>query len=154
VLISWNITKACNLKCRHCYRDAGEIDPDELNFQEAKELLKEIAQAGFKIVILSGGESLLRKDIYKLISFAVFCGLQPVLGTNGTLITKNVAKKLKQAGLIRAGISLDSIDSNTHDEFRQKIGAWELTVNAMRICKEVGLEFQVHTTVSQKILRR
>ena len=150
MLISWNITKACNLKCKHCYRDAGKIDPDELNFSEAKSLLKEISQAGFKIVILSGGEPLLRRDVYKLISFAVSCGLRPVLGSNGTLITKRIAKRLKEAGLSRVGISLDSINSKIHDEFRQKKGAWDSTINAMRVCKEAGLELQVHTTVSQK----
>lgn len=149
MIISWNVTKACNLKCRHCYRDAGKIDPQELNLKEAKELLKEIARANFKIIILSGGEPLLRKDIYDLISFAVSLGLRPVLGSNGTLITKGVARKLKQAGLARAGISLDSIDARVHDGFRQKEGAWGLTLKGMRACKDTGLDFQVHTTVSQ-----
>ncbi len=150
MIISWNVTKACNLKCVHCYRDAGIRDPQELNLQEAKELLGEIAQAGFKILVLSGGEPLLRKDIYEIIAFARSCGLRPVLGTNGTLIDKNTAKKLKQAGLARAGISLDSTSPDIHDEFRQKKGAWNATVQAMKICRDENLEFQVHTTVSEK----
>jgi len=153
MLISWNVTKACNLKCSHCYRDAGKKDPQELNTKEAKELLQDIAHANFKIIILSGGEPLLRKDIYELISFAASLSLRPVLGTNGTFITKEVADKLKKAGLTRAGISIDSIDAKIHDEFRQKKGAWEATVKGMKACKEVGLDFQAHTTVSQTNFR-
>jgi putative heme d1 biosynthesis radical SAM protein NirJ2 len=150
MIISWNTTKACNLKCKHCYRDAGKIDPAELNTQEARDLIGEIANAGFKIVILSGGEPLIRKDIYELIKFCVSFGLKAVLGTNGTLITKLVAYKLKEAGIARVGISLDSADSKIHDAFRQKIGVWKATVKAMQICKDIGLEFQVHTTVSKQ----
>jgi len=87
MIISWNTTKACNLKCEHCYRDAGGKDHNELNTAEGKELLSEIAKAGFKIVILSGGEPLLRNDIFELISHAASVGLRPVLGTNGVLLT-------------------------------------------------------------------
>lgn len=149
MLISWNITKACNLKCKHCYRDAGKKDPRELDSKEARGLISEIARANFKILILSGGEPLLRRDIYGLISYSVSLGLRPVLGSNGTLITKETAKRLKDAGLARAGISIDSVSAEIHDEFRQKTGAWDSTVKGMRFCKEAGLDFQVHTTVSQ-----
>jgi putative heme d1 biosynthesis radical SAM protein NirJ2 len=150
MIISWNTTKACNLKCEHCYRDAGEKDPNELTTQEGKDLLVEIAKAGFKIVILSGGEPLLRKDIFQLIAHAKSLGLRPVLGSNGTLITREVARNLKQAGLSRAGISLDSVHPAIHDAFRRHKGAWQETIEAMRICKEEGLDFQVHTTVTRK----
>ncbi len=150
MLISWNVTKACNLKCKHCYRDAGKIDPAELNTQEARDLIQEIVDAGFKIVILSGGEPLLRKDIFELISCAKSLGLRPVLGSNGTLLTREIAIKLKQAGLSRAGISLDSKDYRIHDDFRKQKGAWAKTVEAMKICKEENLDFQVHTTVTKR----
>lgn len=149
MIISWNVTRACNLKCKHCYRDAGKKDSNELNTEEARGLLGEIARAGFKIVILSGGEPLARADIYELISCARSFGLVPVLGTNGTLIDKETAQRLKEAGLKRAGISLDSVDSKVHDEFRQVKGAWLKSVDAMRACKSIGLEFQVHTTVTR-----
>jgi len=150
MIISWNTTKACNLKCEHCYRDAGAKDPHELNTIEGKSLLEEIAKAGFKIVILSGGEPLLRKDIFQLITHAKSLRLRPVLGTNGILIAPEVARKLKQAGLSRAGISLDSVHPEVHDEFRREKGAWKKTIEAMRICKEEGLDFQVHTTVTKR----
>lgn len=150
MIISWNITKACNLKCEHCYRDAGGKDVNELSTGEGKDLLDEIAKAGFKIVILSGGEPLLRKDVFELISHAASVGLRPVLGTNGVLFTPEIVTKLKAAGAARVGISLDSKDFRVHDDFRKQEGAWQKTVQAMRICKEVGMDFQVHTTVTRR----
>jgi len=150
MIISWNTTKACNLKCEHCYRDAGGKDPDELTTAEGKDLLGEIAKAGFKIAILSGGEPLLRKDIFELISHAASVGLRPVLGTNGVLFTPEIVRKIKASGAARVGISLDSKDPAAHDNFRKQEGAWEKTVEAMRICKREGLDFQVHTTVTRR----
>lgn len=149
MLISWNVTRACNLKCKHCYRDAGKKDPNELTTQEASGLLDEISCAGFKIIVFSGGEPLLRKDIYELISYAAKLGLRPVLGSNGTLIDKKTAKMLKDVGLMRAGISLDSVESQIHDDFRQIKGSWQKSVEAMHNCQETGLEFQMHTTVTR-----
>jgi len=149
MIISWNVTKTCNLKCKHCYRDAGLRDPQELSSEEARGLISEIAAAGFKILILSGGEPLMRKDIYDLITFAAASGVRPVLGTNGTLIDREAARHLKKAGAVRIGISLDSVNASVHDEFRQETGAWEKTVNAMKICASEGLDFQVHTTLTK-----
>jgi AdoMet-dependent heme synthase len=150
MIISWNTTKACNLKCEHCYRDAGGKDKNELSTAEGKDLLLEIAKAGFKIAILSGGEPLLRKDIFELISYASSVGLRPVLGTNGVLFTPEIVRKLKAAGTARVGISLDSKNFQVHDDFRKQKGAWEKTVEAMRICRREGLDFQVHTTATRR----
>ncbi|MGL5513215.1 MAG: putative heme d1 biosynthesis radical SAM protein NirJ2 [Sporomusa sp.] len=149
MIISWNTTKACNINCIHCYRDAGVREHDELSTSEGKTLLTEMAQAGFKIVILSGGEPLLRPDIYQLIAHARSVNMRPVLGTNGILITADVAAKLKQAGLACAGISLDSQDKAKHDPFRGAAGAWEQAVRGMEACREIGLPFQIHTTVTK-----
>ncbi|MDD5669874.1 MAG: radical SAM protein [Candidatus Omnitrophica bacterium] len=149
MIISWNVTNTCNLKCKHCYRDAGIRDPQELSSEEARSLISEIAAAGFKILILSGGEPLMRRDIYDLITFASASGVRPVLGTNGTLIDRETARHLKKAGAVRIGISLDSVNASVHDEFRQESGAWEKTVNAMKICASEGLDFQVHTTLTK-----
>ena len=148
MIISWNITKACQLKCLHCYRDAGTKQSDELTPAEGLDLVDQIALAGFKILIISGGEPLMRADVYDLIARAKERGMRPVLGSNGLMITREVARKLKAAGLTRAGISLDSTDTNVHDNFRQEPGAWEGTVAAMKICKAEGLDFQIHTTVT------
>jgi len=149
MLISWNVTRACNQKCLHCYRDAGAADANELDTDEGVALIGEIARAGFKVLVLSGGEPLLRQDIGTLIAAAGERGLRPVLGTNGTLLSRDVARKLKRAGLVRAGISLDDIAPRGHDSFRGDEGAWEKGRAAMRACKEEGLEFQIHTTVTR-----
>ncbi|EAX47651.1 Radical SAM domain protein [Thermosinus carboxydivorans Nor1] len=148
MIISWNTTQACNINCLHCYRDAGAKRADELTTAEGKKLLGEIAKAGFKIMILSGGEPLLRPDIYELIRHARAVGLRPVIGTNGTLIAPEVAKKLKDAGLAVAGISIDSLDRSHHDHFRGCSGAWEQTLRGIEACRQAGLPFQIHTTVT------
>lgn len=147
MIISWNTTRACNINCIHCYRDAGTKEKDELNTAEGKKLLEEIARAGFKIMIFSGGEPLLRPDIYELISHARSQGMRPVLGTNGILITPEVAVRLKEAGAACAGISLDSQDKAKHDWFRGYTGAWEETLRGIEACRAAGLPFQIHTTV-------
>ncbi|MBM7623084.1 putative heme d1 biosynthesis radical SAM protein NirJ2 [Sporohalobacter salinus] len=151
MIISWNVTKECNLYCKHCYRSSGpeEKQADELGTEEGKKLLTEIAKAGFKIVIFSGGEPLMREDIYELVEYAVSLGLRPVFGTNGTLITKKVANELKEAGTMAMGISLDSIDSEIHDKFRQVDGAWEKAVEGIKNCIEVNLPVQINTTISE-----
>ena len=150
MLISWNTTRACNQACAHCYRDAGTRQEEELTTAEGLDLIEEIARAGFRILVLSGGEPLLRGDLYELIAQALACGLRPVLGSNGTLIDAEVALRLKQAGVARVGISLDSPDPGPHDTFRGMSGAWEGAVAAMAHCREAGLPFQVHTTLTRR----
>jgi len=147
MIISWNTTNACNMYCDHCYRDAGCKATDELNTAEAKTLLEQIAKAGFKIMIFSGGEPLMRKDIVELVAHAKSLGLRSVFGTNGTLITLDMAHKLKAAGAMGMGISLDSLDKEKHNTFRKFPNAWEGAVQGMRNCREAGLAFQIHTTV-------
>lgn len=147
MIISWNTTQACNINCLHCYRDAGTKLADELTTAEGKKLLSEIAASGFKIMVFSGGEPLLRPDIFELIRYAKSLGLRPVLGTNGTMITPQLAADLKQAGLAVAGISVDSCGKAKHDWFRQSEGAWEQTMAGIEACRQAGLAFQIHTTV-------
>lgn len=147
MIVSWNTTNQCNMYCSHCYRDAGCKVDDELSTAEAKTLLNQIACAGFKIMIFSGGEPLMRPDILDLIKYATSLKLIPVLGTNGTLITKSMANDLKLAGAKGVGISLDSLDSDKHDKFRSFKNAWQGAVDGMKNCREVGLPFQIHTTV-------
>lgn len=149
MIVSWNVTNACNLKCAHCYRDAGAKKADELSTDEGRALIDEIARAGFKIMIFSGGEPVMRDDLYELVAYARERGLRPVLGTNGTLITHEVARKLKEAGMTAVGISLDSMDKKAHDDLRGVAGSWDAAVDGMKACREAGLPFQVHTTVME-----
>ena len=146
-IVSWNVTNACNMYCAHCYRDAGCKAEDELSTVDAKKLLTEIKRAGFQIMIFSGGEPLMRPDILELMKFADGLGLFPVFGTNGTLITPQMAKDLKAAGARAMGISLDSLDAAKHDKFRSFPGGWQGAVDGMKNCKAAGLPFQIHTTV-------
>ena len=147
MIVSWNTTNACNMYCAHCYRDAGCKAEEELSTAEAKTLLEQIARAGFKIMIFSGGEPLTRPDILELVAHATKLGLRSVFGTNGTLITPDMAKNLKKAGAMGMGISLDSMDKEKHNKFRSFEGAWEGAVRGMRNCRAAGLPFQIHTTV-------
>lgn len=149
VIVSWNTTNACNMYCRHCYRDAGERSNEELDTKEGLLLVDQIAEAGFKIMIFSGGEPLMRDDIYTLVARAKEKGLRPVFGTNGTLISGEVARQLKESGAAVMGISLDSVDPASHDDFRAAPGAWQGAVEGMRACRSAGLPFQIHTTVME-----
>ncbi|MCL2529246.1 MAG: putative heme d1 biosynthesis radical SAM protein NirJ2 [Coriobacteriia bacterium] len=150
MIVSWLTTNRCNLKCVHCYQDADDLEAstaNELNTNEAKTLIDQIKKAGFKIMIFSGGEPLLREDIFELVAYASSQGLRPVFGTNGMLITPKVAKKLKKAGAAAMGISLDSLDAAKHNEFRGDPDAFKLAVKGMKNCRKAGLPFQIHTTI-------
>lgn len=150
MIISWNVTKKCNLYCKHCYRDSEFKDyKEELTTEEGEKLIKEIAKSGFKILILSGGEPLVRKDLFHLISFARKQGLIPVLGTNGTLITEEVAKNLKKAGINGVGISIDSTQEDKHDEFRQTKGSFKNALKGIANCLKENIRVQINCTVTK-----
>ncbi len=147
MIVSWMTTNRCNLKCVHCYQDAGQAHPRELNTAEAKTMIDQIAKAGFRIMIFSGGEPLMRPDIFELVAHASAAGLRPVFGTNGMRITEQVAHRLKECGTGAMGISLDSLDPKQHDWFRGVKGAYDMTLQGIENCKKAGLPFQLHTTV-------
>jgi putative heme d1 biosynthesis radical SAM protein NirJ2 len=140
-------TNECNLRCKHCYQDASTSQEHELTTEEGLALIDQIAKAGFKIMIFSGGEPLLRPDIFELVAHARQRGLRPVFGTNGILITEEVARRLKDCGAVAMGISVDSLDAGKHDEFRGLEDAHALTMAGIENCKKAGLPFQIHTTV-------
>ncbi len=133
--------------CDHCYRDAGAKLTEELTTEQAKKMITEIKKAGFRIMIFSGGESIMREDIYELGEFATKQGLRPVLGTNGTLITLEAAHNLKKAGFLAVGVSLDSLDAEKNNNFRKLDNAYNLTIQGMENLKSAGVPFQIHTTV-------
>jgi putative heme d1 biosynthesis radical SAM protein NirJ2 len=140
-------TNSCNLACEHCYQDASVAEERELGTGEARVMIDQIARAGFKIMIFSGGEPLLRPDIFELVAHAASRGLRPVFGSNGTLITAEVAARLKECGAAAMGISVDSLDAAKHDRFRKLENAHALTLAGIENCKQAGLPFQLHTTV-------
>ena len=154
MLISWNTTRRCNLFCRHCYRESGpgEDIQGELSTAEGIELIASIAEAGFRLLIFSGGEPLLREDILELIATARDRGLVPAMGTNGTLLTESVARELAAAGLRGIAISVDSLDSEYHDAFRGRAGAYDLTQAGIRNALAAGLRVQINLTLTEKNL--
>ena len=153
-LIAVNLTRRCNLKCAHCYLDAGGKDEsitEELSTSELCNLFSEIAEkAEGTLIVLTGGEPLLRPDIGELVSTGNSLGLRMVLGTNGLGLSAKIAQELKVSGLQGVGISLDNLYSEAHDQFRGVPGAWEKTLAAFRECRACGLHVQLHTTVTHQ----
>lgn len=150
MIISWNITKQCNLYCDHCYRDSDQKQYDnELTTEEGIKLIDEIAGAGFKILILSGGEPLMRKDIFELASYAKSIGLKPVVGTNGTLITSEVARQMKASGIEAVAVSIDDLSDEKHDTFRHSPGAFNKAIKGIEYCIRSGIRVQINTTVTK-----
>ncbi|MFQ6088887.1 MAG: radical SAM protein [Candidatus Methanofastidiosia archaeon] len=150
MIISWNVTNRCNLYCEHCYRDAGVESSEELTTREGKNLIREASKAGFRMIVFSGGEPLMRRDILELTSYARKNSLIPLYGTNGTLLTLEMAKKLKEAGASTLAISLHLLDVEEHDNFCGVKGAFEASLKAMENCRKVGLKFQVNTTAFER----
>jgi len=149
-LIAWELTNACNLACRHCRASAIQCPgSDELSTDEAKRFVDEIA--AFKpILILTGGEPLLREDVYEIARYATDKGLRVVLGSNATLITPEVAEKLKNAGIKRVSVSIDGATRETHDEFRGEPGAFDAALGGIDILKNAGIGFQINTTITRR----
>lgn len=152
-LISWNITLRCPLKCAHCYVDAGATEPDDvLTTDEAEGVIDQICDVGSPILILSGGEPLLREDILRIIRYGTGRGLRMVMGTSGYGLDPQMAEDLKEAGLKAAAISIDSTDPSLHDAFRGVDGAWEQAVAAIRNCRDAGIGIQINMTVMRPSL--
>ncbi len=149
-VISWNLTARCNLRCKHCYIDASSAMPGELSTDEALRVLDEIAEVNAEtIVILTGGEPLLRPDLDQLVARAAESGMMAVLGTNGTLLTADRARALADRGLAGVGISLDSLVSSRHDTFRGVDGAWDATRQGIHAAHRAGLDVQIQMTLTR-----
>jgi len=137
-IVVWNITRACNLKCVHCYNDSGAGKTcNELSTSQAKAVLDDLSKFNVPSVLFSGGEPLMRPDLFELIEYGVQKGLRAVISTNGTLITADVAKKIKQMGVSYVGISLDGI-GQVNDKFRGVPGAFDRAVQGIRNCQDAS----------------
>ncbi len=149
LVLSWNVTLRCNLKCAHCYINAKDTKlPDELSTDAAKMLIHQITEVSRPLLILSGGEPLLREDIYEIIRYGVDRGLRMGMGSNGMLIDNEVTRRLEDAGMGTVAISLDSSVPERHDEFRGVKGCWEHAVNAIKSLKKSRIQVQVNSTVT------
>ncbi|MDR1873004.1 MAG: radical SAM protein [Deltaproteobacteria bacterium] len=148
-VIVWNVTRSCNLACLHCYAAATPGPaPDELSFAEGQALVKSLADFGVPVILFSGGEPLAHPHIFELIELAVKGGVRAVLSTNGLLLGKREATKLKELGLAYAGISLDGL-ATPHDRMRGRPGAFQGALKAIRTAREAGLKVGLRLTLTQ-----
>lgn len=150
-VVFWNITYACNLRCEHCYINAGpEPRSDELGRERLIGVAREIAELGLPLVIFSGGEPLLKREFWDVASeLAGRDRPKLALSTNGTLISREVARRLRSLGFSYVGVSLDSLTPEAHDRFRGVKGAYEATVRGIRNAVDEGLDVGLRTTVTR-----
>jgi AdoMet-dependent heme synthase len=149
-LVAWEITRNCNLECVHC-RAAATKGPytGEIDTKTGFKLLDQMAELGEPIVILTGGEPLLRQDIFEIAKYGTKKNLRMVMAPNGTLITAKIADKLIDAGIKRISISLDGASKESHDKFRGVEGAFDGALRGIHHAKNAGIEFQVNTTITK-----
>ncbi|TYT74225.1 heme b synthase [Desulfobotulus mexicanus] len=152
-LVAWETTRSCNLNCIHCRAAArNEPYPGELSTEEAFRLMGDIRKLGEVIVILTGGEPLLRKDIFDIAKHGTDLGLRMTMAPNGTLVTPENAERMADAGIKRISISLDGATKEVHDAFRAMPGAFEGAMQGVANAKAAGIEFQINTTITKKNL--
>lgn len=148
-IVVWNMTKQCNLHCIHCYSQSQNKEySGELTTQEAKLLIKYLAEFGVPVLLFSGGEPLIRQDLFELAEYAVKFGLKVVISTNGTLITKKIASQIKKIGFSYVGISLDGMEE-TNDKFRGQKGAFQQALQGIRCCKDNGIKTGIRFTITK-----
>jgi MoaA/NifB/PqqE/SkfB family radical SAM enzyme len=149
-VVAWEITRRCELKCRHCRGAARDCDyADELSTEECFKAINALAEFSRPMIILTGGEPLMRADIFDVANYATEKGCRVVLATCGHLVTPDVAAKLKAVGVMAVSLSLDAAAAEAHDAFRGIPGAYEKTLAGLEHLKTAGIPFQINTTVSK-----
>ncbi len=151
-VISWNLTQRCNLKCEHCYIEGGPLQKKvvagEMSTEECLRVIDELVEVNPNaLLIMTGGEPLLRPDIFQLAAYANQKGLWCVMGTNGVLVTELLADRMIEVGIKGVSLSLDAMSPEVHDRFRRVKGAWQNTKNGSQILKKKGLPFIIQTTI-------
>ncbi len=148
-VVVWNVTRRCNLRCVHCYAQAKDVSfENELSTQEGKKLLDDLSEFKVPVVLFSGGEPLVRKDLPELAEYAVQKGMRAVISTNGTMITPNMARILKEIGLSYVGISIDGMEE-INDRFRGVKNAFKSAVNGIRNCQDAGIKVGLRFTINK-----
>ena len=146
-VVVWNTTRRCNLACLHCYADAApEADSGELTTQEARSVIADLAEFGVPVLLFSGGEPLLRADLFEVGHYASSLGIRAVISTNGTLIDGQAARRIKEAGFSYVGVSLDGLEE-TNDRFRGYRGAFQEALSGIRACRQEGIKVGLRFTI-------
>jgi 12,18-didecarboxysiroheme deacetylase len=149
-VVVWNCTRSCNLKCVHCYSHShNQAYEGELTTEEGRSLIDSLARFGAPVILFSGGEPLMRKDLFELIQYATDRGLRAVISTNGTLITPDVAARLKNFNLSYVGVSLDGTQE-VNDRFRGVEGAFQRAISGIRACQGAGLKVGLRFTINRR----
>jgi len=149
-MVFWELTAACNLKCVHCRAcPAEQRSPDELSFGESQRLLHEIASCSKCAVVLSGGEPLVRPDVFRLAEYGNSLGLRMLLATNGTTVTTDIARKIADAGIARVSVSIDGANSDSHDAFRRVDGSFDAAWQGVECLKAAHVPYQINTSVAK-----
>jgi radical SAM protein len=150
-LAIWEVTQSCDLACKHCRAAAQPIaHPDQLSTEEGKALIDQIAAMKIPIFVFTGGDPMKRPDVYELIRYSAEKGVKVAVTPSATpLLTREAIFKMKEAGVVRLGISLDGSSPEIHDKFRGLPGAWARTIQAIQWANEAGLPIQVHSTISR-----
>ena len=149
-IVVWNCTRRCNLRCVHCYAQSQDLCYEgELSHEEGKKLIDSLAQFGAPVVLFSGGEPLMRKDLFELIQYATDKGMRAVISTNGTLITPEVAERLKHFNLSYVGVSIDGTEP-INDKFRGVKGAYARAIGGIRNCLAAGLKVGLRFTINKR----
>ena len=148
-LIALEITRTCNLECKHCRGDSrNEAYQNELTLDEIKTILKNVASFSNPIIIVTGGEPLIRDDVFDITGYSTSLGLRTVLATCGHFLTDNTVQKLIETGVSRISVSLDGATPEVHDNFRGVNGAFEAAVKGLETAKRYGLDFQINSTLT------
>ncbi len=148
-IVVWNSTRRCNLKCVHCYSQSCNEDYEgELTNEQAKAMIRDLAAFKAPVLLFSGGEPLMRQDMYELGAYAKEQGMRPVISTNGTLITKSAASKIKETGFGYVGISLDGV-GETNDRFRGVKGAFDAALKGFENCLSIGQKVGIRLTLTK-----
>jgi len=148
-VVIWNLIRRCNLTCKHCYSISGDVDfPNELSASEVFHVMDDLKAFGVPVLILSGGEPLMRRDIFELSSRAKAMKFYVGLSSNGTLIDGALADRIREIGYDYVGVSLDGIDE-THDQFRRKQGAYRQALNGLRLLHDRGVKVGVRFTMTE-----
>jgi len=146
----WEVTAACNLSCIHCHAASGKPDPNELSTDEGKTLIDQIAEVdGFRTLVYTGGEPLVRPDIFDLLKHSQATGFANIIATNGTLIDDDMAWKLKEHGVVCNAISIDASDPEIHNFVRKSPQAFDLALRAIDATKKAGILLQINTTAME-----
>ena len=146
----WEVTSACNLECIHCHTGGGKPAKDELTTDEAKKLIDELIKINeFRILVYSGGEPLLRPDIFELLHYSRKAGFINIIATNGTLVDEKVASRLREAGVVGAAVSLDSSERSVHNHIRGNSSAFQLAMRGIDFLKKAGIFLQINVTVME-----